>query len=662
MDKVINLSTGDFQHPLSEDVLKNLIYFFKSKTGGQLYDVLKFDSVLKLALSMLEVADLSEKERQGLIDELISSDNKGLIISFFEEAVSNIADKNDYCYIEILLGLIKELSAKEIDLYWSETIRKHTANIMIYLNNLSDADFKYNDKSQETFCFLPCLFSSTDRLIRDTATKVLVNLGESALDNVFATYKKMENVSDLYIQERLVAALCGIILRRGGDHKEACLDIAEYIEKKYFEECSTTHLLILDYADTILHHISTFHGYNRRHFIDSQQLTDWLRDDECTKELTGDGKATWGYGPIRMDFAKYTIGHHIASYGHSEGNLPTLKEVMAMIIWRMKEIGYDAKIFEDIDRECAKSRHDYSRHDNSGSIERYGKKYSWIAYFELYGQFVLKGKIETEAPGSFRVSSIDIDPTFPALPRKEQLVTECFLPRSGENLQAWVNRQDKRLLKSIYTLKTPEENWILINCRNHQQDNSDVRIDINVEALMLPKKNEKEALNILKNPEGIRFNHRKVHEHYYLFNGEIPWGKLLQDKGVDELFDDSDEILFYSPFSWFSWESYHSRMNDIGNVPFLVKVICDEYDLRYDIQSLTFYNKDEAVTKYYRDKSASYYFIKENHLNQFLKKNKLSLAWVENIYKYGDFGLKKTKELNPSYNEIKSITTYKQPK
>ena len=120
MSKVINLSTGEFLHPLSEDILKNLIYFFKKKTGGQLYDVLKLDSVLKLSLSMLEVADLSDKERQELINELLSSDNKDLIITFFETVISNIAEKNDYRNIEILLGLLDKLSARDIDLYWSE--------------------------------------------------------------------------------------------------------------------------------------------------------------------------------------------------------------------------------------------------------------------------------------------------------------------------------------------------------------------------------------------------------------------------------------------------------------------------------------------------------------------------------------------------------------
>ena len=658
MANVINFKTGDFQHPLSEDILKNLIYFFKQKTGGQLYDLLKFDSVLKLSLSMLEVSDPSEKEQQGLIEELLSSENKDLTITFFEEAVSKITDKNDYCYVDILFGLISELSAKEIDLYWSETIRKNSDKILNYLNTFLNTDLKYNDINHEIFLFLPCLFSSTHRLIRDAATKLLVKLGEYALEIIFDIYKKFEYVSDLYIHERLMAALCGIILRKGGAYKTISLKIAKYLEKKYFKECATTHLLILDYADTILHYASSFHGYNRKHSIDPHLLNDWLKDDECTREVKGDGKATWGYGPIHMDFAKYTIGHHIATYRSSRDKLPSLKEALAMIIWRMKNLGYDEKIFENIDRECMKSRHGYSRHDNSMSIERYGKKYSWIAYFELYGQFVLKGMIETEGPRSFRVSSIDIDPTFPELIRKEQLVTDCFLPRRCENLQEWVNRSDKGLLQKIYRVKSSEKNWVLIHARNHQKNTDKVRIDIDVEVLLFLEKKKKKALNIFKNQTNIHFE-RLIYEHYYLFHGEIPWGKLLQTKSFDKLLDDSDEIWLYSPFSWFTWEGYHSKMNDLGNVPFLSKFICDEYNLKYDLNTLTFFDKDEAVTRYNHDTSSHYYFINKSHLDRFLKKYNLSLAWLEFVRKDGDYGYENTKGLEPSFNDIESITIYK---
>lgn len=653
MSKVINLKTGEFSHPLSEDILKNLIYFFKRKTGEQLYDVVKLDSVLKLGLSMLEVADLSDKERQELINELLSSDNKDLIISFFETVISNIADKNDYCNIEILIGLLEKLSAKEIDLYWSETIRKHSSKIFKYLDGFTDTNFRSNGKIQETSYFISCLFSSTHRLIRDTATKVLVNLGEYAPENVFVTYKRMENVSDLYITERIVAALCGIILRRGSNFKEKCLEIAEYLEDKYFKECSTTHLLILDYVDTILHYVSNFYAYNRRHSIDPQQLSDWQKDEGCLKELSGDGKATWGYGPIYMDFAKYTIGHHIASYGYSRDKAPSLKETVAMVIWRMKQLGYDERLFDEIDKECLKSRHSYFPHDNSGFLERYGKKYSWIAFFELYGQFILKGTVETEAPNSFRVSPIDIDPTFPAFPKKEQLITKCFLPRADEDLQAWVNRSEKLLFQQIYSLKAQQENWVLLNCRHHQQSTNDIRIEIDVDAILLPKDKASEALDVLNSSEENRFDHG-IEQYYYLFNGEIPWGKLIQTMKSSELFVEPQKLSSYSPFAWFSWEPYHSRMNNIGNVPFLTKAICDEFNLKYNIESFTFFDKSEVCTKYYHDNFSHYYFIKEKHIREFLRKNNLALIWCEFGYKCGEFGLKNKRRLDPSTNRFRS--------
>ena len=238
MSKVIDLKTGEFSHPLSEDIVKNLIYFFKRNTGRQLFDVVKFDSVLRLGLSMLEVADLSDKESQDLINKLLSSEKKDLIISFFETAISNITDKNDYCNIELLLGLLERLQSRDIDLYWSESIRKHSAKIFQYLDNFTDMSLKPSDKTQEISYFLSCLLSSTHRLIRDMATKALVNLGEDSPDVLFVTYKRMENVSDIYITERIIAALCGVILRRGSHFKEKCLEIAEYLENKYFKERS----------------------------------------------------------------------------------------------------------------------------------------------------------------------------------------------------------------------------------------------------------------------------------------------------------------------------------------------------------------------------------------------------------------------------------------
>ena len=239
----------------------------------------------------------------------------------------------------------------------------------------------------------------------------------------------------------------------------------------------------------------------------------------------------------------------------------------------------------------------------------------------------------------------------------EKLVLSSFLPRSEENLQAWVNRSGKFLLQEIYSLKFKKENWVLLNCGIHQQSKDDVRIDIDVDTIFLPKEKAGEALNVLNSSEDIHFGHF-VEEYYYLFKGEIPWGKLIQPRKISELFDASEKLSFYSPYAWFSWESYHSRMNDMGNIPFLTRAICDEFNLKYDIESFAFFDKDEACTKYFHDNFSHYYFIEEKHIRKFLKKNNLSLIWCEFGYKHGDFRSKNKRQLDPETNRFRSVKMF----
>ena len=195
--------------------------------------------------------------------------------------------------------------------------------------------------------------------------------------------------------------------------------------------------------------------------------------------------------------------------------------------------------------------------------------------------------------------------------------------------------------------------WVLLNSRHHQRNSDDVRIDINVDAILIPQEKAKEALDALNNCDENRFDHC-IEEYYYLFNGEIPWGKLILSKNMNEVFNDFQRLSFYSPFAWFSWESYHSRMNDVGNIPFISRAICDQFSLRYDIESFTFYDNDDAVTKYFHDNFSHYFFIEEEHIRIFLNKNNLLLIWCEFGYKYGDFGSKNERQLDPSTNRFRS--------
>ena len=49
------------------------------------------------------------------------------------------------------------------------------------------------------------------------------------------------------------------------------------------------------------------------------------------------------------------------------------------------------------------------------TVDRYGKKYSWIAYFEMWGERDASRKLPDWRQGS-RTSDCDVDPTFPKAP------------------------------------------------------------------------------------------------------------------------------------------------------------------------------------------------------------------------------------------------------
>ena len=133
-----------------------------------------------------------------------------------------------------------------------------------------------------------------------------------------------------------------------------------------------------------------------------------------------------------------------------------------MVIWRMKELGYSEDVFDEIDKEIATSRN-YHRFDNTMTTEQYGKKYSWIAYFELFGHFVLTKKIRTEISDGYRVSSVDIDPTFPDRPFKTQLVSDCFIPAFDESIQEWVTKDTGGYLDNYYCHVFKDEKQVMEN-------------------------------------------------------------------------------------------------------------------------------------------------------------------------------------------------------
>jgi len=123
-----------------------------------------------------------------------------------------------------------------------------------------------------------------------------------------------------------------------------------------------------------------------------------------------------------MDFGNYTMGRLVPGRANYDDKNPAYRKIRRQIEWRIGDLGYRRKDFEAIDRELASSGF-YTEQRGAPKRDRYGKKYSWIAFFEMYGLREAQGLLEKYRAYE-RTSDCDIDPSFP----KEPLAWTPLLP------------------------------------------------------------------------------------------------------------------------------------------------------------------------------------------------------------------------------------------
>jgi hypothetical protein len=576
-----------------------------------------------------------------------------------ETIISSVISGEAYWLIDVLSTKLLTMTMSQIDIIWSEATRKKSREILDYLNALiNQYETEHSSGSgiaigQMTFVEL--LMSSTNRILRDTATKALVTMGVRYPREMFESFKNLERINDWSVVDRLMASLCGVVLQI--DENELIKEIAQYLEKSYLNQIKTTHLLILDYIDTILNFAAYRCGYARYNKWRSKlKLPTWPEDKGCKAKITN-GKAMWGYGPVHDDFADYIIKPISKRESWNKNQkTPTLEKCLAMIIWRIKKLGYSESLFGKIDKAIVKGS-DYGRFHNTASIERYGKKYSWIAFFELLGQFILDGLYESDYGQLLRTSRVDIDPTFPRLPYKKQLINDCFLPDFKENLQDWIRKDTGNYLNKIYlfNLANDGHEWVLLYGSINQESSNDAQIRIVVDTLLVDKKFEDRLIDYLEN----QWFMNEVPSYSYLFSGEASWSNnILNEETTITYGSEEQNIKVVFPYYMFSWESYHSQMNDIGNVPIISKEIFTELGLTFNVKEQSCRTMTgELAVQLIRDEYSKYLYIRKDFLLDYLERHGLSLVWYEYGTRNGGFKLQDDKKLDPPYIDFRSITT-----
>lgn len=294
---------------------------------------------------------------------------------------------------------------------------------------------------------LAWLFPSTNIELRDSATKALICILENNIPVICKLLGDFRGVNDPYVYERILAAAYGAVLR--SENLNELTQLADIILKDIFldEEEVYPNVLVRDYARNIIE----FAVYKQLFQLENPQIIrppyksqlpdrfpsneeiDAHKSESDDKKYWGKKKILWSmtteYGRDMCsygDFGRYTFEFALRHWKY-KFDANDLSNYACQLIF--EKYGYDAEKHGEFDHHASEGdRHTHSK-------ERIGKKYQWLALYEVLARVADNALMEDESTswqkdkkyvqyqGTWQLSIRNIDPTFGEFRSKPQIDT-----------------------------------------------------------------------------------------------------------------------------------------------------------------------------------------------------------------------------------------------
>lgn len=549
----LNFFQHESSHPLAYDVFLALIALVpRQLNGGQLWSMLD-DPLRTFALNetaVLESAYLDAETVKALAAFVIkpSSRERDILDRLLQTRGAPDHPLNSKYFDTILRGM----DMPNRDLRWSEWIRRHGDKLLDdvrWLEKRWQRIKERNNSDTLRALWVSWILATTVRNLRDEATRALYWFGLGDPAALYNMTIESLTINDPYIPERMLAASYGTAMALRSCHgkdefvRNILPGFAVSLYQQVFDKdapYSTTHALMRDFArytiELALLYIPDLLNPKQR-----RRIRPPFKDGGIRKwgiiEDRNEGQYRGGNSLIGMDFGNYTIGRLVPDRGNYQFEHKGYKEVLGNIYWRIYQLGYSFEAFGEVDKTIAS---DYRPRidENAGRIDRYGKKYSWIAYFELFGfrqdGDLLKSRYSSDEDK--RPTDIDIDPSFPGNPSNLQIINADWLGNRSQSIAAWIERGKSPDIMPFLIVEKLEEMpgpWVLLDGYIIQADNKHLReLYSFARGLFVPNKHVKELRTLLAGKKLGRLSLPEVPEDYYTFSGEIPWCETFPENGL----------------------------------------------------------------------------------------------------------------------------------
>lgn len=531
------------KHALYDDILRSFCILAIKRFG---LEALRSESPILSKYSVDALFDLNVEvvlPNEVLAREMIAKGFSDIsrtrsIIDLFENTEMVVDHPLNFLFLSDLLHGVNMAFR---DLTWSEKCRGNyfedeDSNNFRFILRFENANRYRNDFPSVHIAArkLMWMMTVTNRDMRDRATRALYYYGRRFASEYTNLVCYSLSIDDPYVWERTLGVLYGVILAEHSDNNSNFRElhlkpIARMLHSLIFSvnaPYGTTHFLARNYAASSIEIALKYYP----------DLLSELEQNDIKSPYVQGGIRDWGefdyenqkddfIDPIHMDFSHYTIGQ-IVSEGGNYNDPDSKKQVRRQIYWRIFQLGWNGPQFKTVDGKIQNSDYSDRSRGRRAKTERYGKKYSWIAFYEQAGFRDDAGLLKNEY-GDFRIINADIDLSFPEDVKEKQtkIVDRDYLGDRNQSLMDWYKYgggADVTKYLQIDDLNGEGGPWICMDGFISQEDKKSQRERfIFIRALFVKNRNLDEVLRRLEKQD---FRGRwlpETKENHYCFAGEM---------------------------------------------------------------------------------------------------------------------------------------------
>lgn len=564
-----------------------------------------------------------------------------------------------------LYDYLENMAMPDRDLVWSEYVRGvgDGSAVIRLLEWIERTDREQLSKrtASTVLRVLSVLLTTTERPLRDRITRALFLVGLSHSEPLFEMTRRALEFNDPYVPERLLASCYGVAMSLWADPDDGKLRdelpgfAQDLVTHMYATEpkLRAKHALMRQYAQGIVelaHQVDpTRVGEDHLDRVTPpvDEVDSTFKDlDEISEDEIDEVESAF-----HRDFQNYTVGGLVPDRGNYDFEHDEYQQVLTQIMSRVSELGYSYDRFEDVDRLIGRQHH--GRSANGSKTDRYGKKYSWIAYFEMYGQRVDEG-ILPDWKEEVHPADADVDPSFPQDPPQWHPETPELFENDYTGPVEWLSEGPEPDYDHLFERESiggVEGPWVLLEGYIEEGTTDPRRIFTFLRGLLVDPSDIEDLEELLI--ETRYPGNRQVpepDEDVYTYAGEIPWseryGPYLRDedgsadRNVKRAFGSEHEarpdgVPVEVPTHKYGWESHHSEMNQVSNVLFPAPALCERLNLVNHSRTLDLYDEDGNRATLYRTFHADnavfdsrLLYVRADLIVEYLEATGSELVWI----------------------------------